>query len=287
MRNKFRRNRNVHSTRLLKLSFTAGYELLDTLDRATTTPPTANPNAAAEATTLITSLLTTAPRHLTRSPYYIRPSKPTRLSPSPEACPPPHLSMLAVRPRPASALGGTGIRRIPRILSANTFPILRLSKPQPRSLSRIITDMVKQRQRRLNVRDSTLEWAKRGEMEDEWDRLLWDMHGVGDEDGLEPPPPPMPKAERGLDDDKDLEANEGLKWSWAWEARWLGRVVSWQMYQQRVRTQERVKSMQEIVDRETEMARKEREERRARRVAEGRRKKDFEEIVGRGGASKR
>ncbi|KAB2570766.1 DNA repair protein [Lasiodiplodia theobromae] len=272
IRNKFRRNRHVHSTRLLKLSFTAGYELLDMLARASSSPATAtcSDDAKESATQLVANLLASAPPHLTRSPTdpNAQPRGPKRLDPSPEACPPPSARTLAIRPLPATALGGTGVRRVPRLVSANTFPMLRLQKPQPRSLSRVLTDKIKQRQRRLDVRSEAADyWSVLAQDEDEWDRLLWEREGVSPADG----------------DDMIIDEWPEAEGSWTDEPQRVVRIISAQLGVQRTRTEWTVKKMQNIVDREAELAKVEREARKVRREVARmgkKRMKDMEAILG-------
>ncbi|KAH7054424.1 hypothetical protein B0J12DRAFT_657638 [Macrophomina phaseolina] len=273
VRNKFRRNRHLHSARLLKLAFTTGYELLDTLDQAScTTSNTNNPTsyAASSAATLLTSLLTTAPAHLTRAPR--RKTTPARLDPSPEACPPPAQTLLATRPRPSSELGGSGIRQVPRLVSANLFPMLRVDKPQPRSLSRVLTDKVKQRQRRMDLREKAGDtWAALGREEDEWDRIVWEVCGVKEEDTF--------VGEEG----EGGAAAAAAASSWATEPLRVVKAVTAQLGAQRAATEKMVARMQGIVDKERELKHKEREERRAareRKSQEERREKDVEDILG-------
>lgn len=258
MRNKFRRNRHVHSARLLKLSFTAGYELLDTLDRASFSP-------AAPSSSLLTTLLTTAPPHLTLPPQAAK-LPPPRLAPSPEACPPAERKVLAVRPRPAAALGGSGVRRVPRIVSANLFPILRLAKPQPRSLSRVITDKVKQRQRRLNLRGEAADgWAWVAAQEDEWDGVVAEVCGVR----------------------ADAEEEGGR---WVDEPLQLVRAISGQLAMQKVGLEELVGKMQGIVDKEEELARVEgmqRKRERREKMMDKKREEDVRKLLGRSADSRK
>ncbi|KAL1622850.1 hypothetical protein SLS54_004870 [Diplodia seriata] len=277
IRNKFRRNRHVHSARLLKLSFTAGYELLDTLDKASSTTTAANAdnadanaNETASATTaLLANLLATAPEHLTRSPDTPRRSGPTRLSPSPEACPPPADRVLATRPRPASALGGTGVRRVPQLVSANLFPMLRLGRPQPRSLSRVLTDKIKQRQRRLDLRKEAQEYrAVLARGEDVWDRLV----GVAREE-----------SGKSGEDEGLKEGEEAL---WEDEPARMVRIISAQLGAQKREMEALVERMQGIVDKEAALAVVEREERRKRREVARigkKRAEDVEKISGKKG----
>ncbi|OJD37965.1 dna repair protein [Diplodia corticola] len=279
IRNKFRRNRHVHSAKHLKLSFTAGYELLDILDRAssttptttTTTTPTSPPPPTPTSHHLLQTLLPLAPPHLLRFPP--PPRGPRRLDPSPEACPPPARRLLARRPLPASALGGTGVRRVPRIVSANLFPMLRYRKPQPRSLSRVLTDKVKQRQRRLNVRrEAETEWMAWGVGEDVWDRLVGVAVEEEEDEGVG-----RKRGRRGGDVVRDGEG-EGDEASWTYEPQRIAKMISAQLGSQKRELVRTVKVMQDVVDKEAELAEAERKGRRAKKQRARRAKKRSEDV---------
>ncbi|KAJ9663776.1 hypothetical protein H2201_005497 [Coniosporium apollinis] len=164
-RNKFRANRELHSTRLLKLGFHAGYEALGLLD--------ASASGDTAATTKIDTLLSKTPARLTRPP-----KKPTAKSrkPTPDHLPP-EAKTLDVCPRPTVS----GIRGVPKLVNAGGVPILRFKKPQPSGLSRLIKDKIQQRQDmfdRINAMQDI--WIPLAEAEDAWDGILKERFGVTD-----------------------------------------------------------------------------------------------------------
>ena len=184
-RNKFRANRELHSTRLLKLGFHAGYEVrvpLGTYPRTWTEQKICHQaldllDVSASGDTTATAKLDTL---LSKTSAGL-----TRLSKKPATKPrnpisdhlPPEAKTLVVRPRPTVS----GIRQIPKLVNAGGVPILRFKKPQPPGLSRLIRDKIQQRQdmfdRINNLRDI---WIPLGEAEDRWDSILEERFGVTD-----------------------------------------------------------------------------------------------------------
>ncbi|KAH6860970.1 hypothetical protein BKA58DRAFT_392546 [Alternaria rosae] len=163
IRNKFRRNRKIQSPYQLGLSFKAGYETLDHLDASAT-------GDTASASTL-TQLISQLPRGLTRAPP-IRPYEKTTLPDLPKerlACLPPERAVLNVRPYATTS----GPRRVPVLASANGVPFLRLTKPQPPALSRVIQQRLR---RKIELFDTRvlLEnwWLPICQQEDVWDVLI-------------------------------------------------------------------------------------------------------------------
>lgn len=145
------------------LSFKAGYETLDHLDASAT-------GDTARASTL-TQLISQLPRGLTRAP----PIKPYQKTTVPDplkerlACLPPERAVLNVRPYAKTS----GPRRVPVLASANGVPFLRLTKPQPPALSRVIQQRLR---RKIQLFDSRvlLEnwWLPICQQEDAWDALI-------------------------------------------------------------------------------------------------------------------
>jgi hypothetical protein len=96
-------------------------------------------------------------------------------------CLPPERAVLNVRPYAKTS----GPRHVPIIASANGVPFLRLSKPQPPALSRML-------RQRLNTRINTFHlkvmlanwWMPMANQEDEWDALV-EMHAGRGMDGDE------------------------------------------------------------------------------------------------------
>jgi len=167
VRNRFKQARHSHSTQRLKISFEAGYEAIDHLD--------ASVAGNEESTRYVSELLQRAPAKTKLPPppshELLRALK--RVQAANEAREPaqPKISILD-RPRPLEQLSGR--RHVPVLFNANHIPVLRIKKPQPPSLSRLIRQRVLQRQSRHDRRwrlSSEKELAKH---EDEWDRLVAD-----------------------------------------------------------------------------------------------------------------
>ncbi|KAF2995887.1 hypothetical protein E8E13_004512 [Curvularia kusanoi] len=165
IRNKFRQNRKIQSPYQLGLSFKLGYETVDKLDAATT--------ANTASTNILSHIISTLPRGLTRAPPQPRP-----LPPPPPTYPsgrhplaplPPNRAVLKVRPHATVS----GQRKVPVLASANGVPFLRLTKPQPAALSRVLHQKLARRQenfhRQVELRNYWLPLAKQ---EDEWDALI-------------------------------------------------------------------------------------------------------------------
>jgi hypothetical protein len=178
VRNRFKKNEHIHSHNKLRIYFHAGYEAIDLLDGSVA--------GDGESTARIKDYLTRIPEELKTTPMKQPPKayreaqrgKKQRNPPLPDptestACPPPEFSELSQRPRPHSALGGSGIRRVPKLVNANGIPILRLKKPQPASLSRIIRQKLNVRTRRVETRNfCQRELLPLLEQEDKWDQTL-------------------------------------------------------------------------------------------------------------------
>jgi hypothetical protein len=66
-----------------------------------------------------------------------------------------------------------GIRKVPFLVSANGFPFIRWKKPQPDSLSRVLTNLIRMRLKKWKnfnrVNDYFVPLAER---EDEWDEMM-------------------------------------------------------------------------------------------------------------------
>ncbi|KAI4641542.1 hypothetical protein J4E93_007639 [Alternaria ventricosa] len=163
IRNKFRRNRKIQSPYQLGLSFKAGYETLDHLDAS------AIGNTASAST--LTQLISQLPRGLTRAPPIRRYEKTTPPDPPKErlACLPPERAVLNVRPYAKTS----GPRRVPILASANGVPFLRLTKPQPPALSRVIQQRLRRKNELFDTR-VLLEnwWLPICQQEDVWDVLI-------------------------------------------------------------------------------------------------------------------
>ncbi|KZM28442.1 uncharacterized protein EKO05_0001595 [Ascochyta rabiei] len=165
IQNKFRQNRKLQSPYQLRLSFQLGYETLDKLD-ASSADDTAGANTFLQ-------LIAALPRGLTNAPPTRRPPPPPPpLHPSgkhPLAVLPPERAVLKVRPY----ANVSGPRKVPVIASANGVPFLRLTKPQPAALSRVLRQKLARRVARFH-RKVELDnyWLPLARQEDEWDVLM-------------------------------------------------------------------------------------------------------------------
>ncbi|TLS30101.1 hypothetical protein PpBr36_03846 [Pyricularia pennisetigena] len=86
------------------------------------------------------------------------------------------------RPRPAEELGGSGIRRVPYVVSTATHdPFLRITKPEPISLSMAIRGRIKQKQRWADFRIDSFEYGGKrlAQLEDQWEDLVAGGPGLG------------------------------------------------------------------------------------------------------------
>ena len=101
-------------------------------------------------------------------------------------------------------LGRTGRRhRVPTLVSACRFPMLRFQKPQPKNLSRVLRDKIIQRNRRYQNIAQLEGDVVVAEREDAWDRLLA-RH--------------CPKGVRTAEEDvrqRELQDPESLRWRYA------------------------------------------------------------------------
>ena len=111
------------------------------------------------------------PRGLTRAPPIRRYEKTTLPDPPKEwlACLPPERAVLNVRPYTKTS----GPRRVPILASANGVPFLRLTKPQPPALSRVIQQRLRRKNELFDTR-VLLEnwWLPICQQEDVWDVLI-------------------------------------------------------------------------------------------------------------------
>jgi hypothetical protein len=151
--------------------FNASYALadnrqaVDKLDACTADDP-------ASVNTL-SRLIATLPRGLTNAPPASRPlPTPPPSHPSgkhPLDILPPERAVLNNRPYAKVS----GQRQVPRIASANGVPFLRLTKPQPAALSRVLRQKLDRRIERFHRRVELQNyWLPLAQQEDEWDELV-------------------------------------------------------------------------------------------------------------------
>ncbi|KAI1134269.1 hypothetical protein F5Y05DRAFT_241248 [Hypoxylon sp. FL0543] len=192
IRRAFRRNLTDTSPRLVYPALKAGYQSLALLRSAASSPSSASPNADHDS---IISFLRARLDERNRSleakirhpPHSRNPPKqstaprpgtlpllvnvtpaPTRQNPNPE---PKYVT--PSRPRPASELGGTGRRKIPKIDMASDFPILRITKPQPLVMSRVLTQKILKRVARMDLIVATKEEIMPdADLEDQWEKSV-------------------------------------------------------------------------------------------------------------------
>lgn len=129
-------------------------------------------NDSASVSTL-SRIIATLPRGLTNAPPAHRSSS---------TSPPPHPSgkhPLDILPPERAVLNNRpyaqviGQRQVPRIASANGVPFLRLTKPQPAALSRVLRQKLDRRIERFHRRVELQNyWLPLAQQEDEWDELV-------------------------------------------------------------------------------------------------------------------
>ncbi|KAI0899019.1 hypothetical protein F4806DRAFT_322469 [Annulohypoxylon nitens] len=92
-------------------------------------------------------------------------------APTPENPRPTPVYATPSRPRPASELGGSGRRQIPRLDMASDLPFLRIKKPQPPILSRVLTQKIKKRVLRYDTLGEFWDYSlPDAELEDMWEQ---------------------------------------------------------------------------------------------------------------------
>ena len=167
--------------------------------------------------------------------------------------------VLEIRPLPLEKLSGR--RHVPILTHASGFPFLRFKKPQSPFLSRVLRN-------KLNQRQNLFETLKRldeehnpvAAWEDQWDQHVRQQLGQENRDNWE------------WMDEETLERPGG----WRQEVLRARRDV-WERIQLGFRkTQEKAKVMLGIVDKEKELQRKEKWDRRQAKRLEKMRKKEEE-----------
>ncbi|KAI1436521.1 hypothetical protein GGR50DRAFT_226933 [Xylaria sp. CBS 124048] len=185
IRRAFRRNTTDTSPRIIFPALSAGYRMLEVLHGAATSP-------ASEHYTSVTAFLRDrlaerkhsldvyvpppplkpgAPRPLTK-PLLVNVAPP----PTPENPYPTPQYITPDRPRPLSELGGSGRRQIPRLDLADGVPFLRIKKPQPALLSRVLRQKIVRRVKRVESAKQMLnEDMEDARLEDDWEEQVADL----------------------------------------------------------------------------------------------------------------
>ncbi|OTA94205.1 hypothetical protein M434DRAFT_394960 [Hypoxylon sp. CO27-5] len=192
IRRTFRRNRADTSPRLVYPALKAGYQILALLRSAASSPSFTSPNADHDS---IISFLRARlaernrslaakeshPPHSRNPPKQSSAPRPGTIpllvdvtpAPTPQNPNPKPVYATPSRPRPASELGGTGRRKIPRLDMASDFPIMRITKPQSPLLSRVLTHKIRKRVARTeSVQTSWEEAIPDADLEDEWEKSI-------------------------------------------------------------------------------------------------------------------
>lgn len=159
--------------------------------------------------------------------------------------PAPRGTALDARPRPAFSLPSK--RRVPVLISANKIPVLRLTKPQPASLSHYIKSRIVDRQKRQDRKASLEDQLQLARWEDDWDDIL---------------------SQKGVRQPKSKQ--EG---TWSREVFLLLKETLKKIEEEGRKNREMAERMVKIVDREKELAEIERKARRREKNEERRRRK--------------
>ncbi|KAH8164981.1 hypothetical protein CIB48_g3277 [Xylaria polymorpha] len=191
IRRAFRRNVADTSPRIVYPALSAGYRMLSVLHEAATSPDSTH---HASIITFLQSRLAERQRSLANRPPPPKGPKPG--SPRPGTLPllvkvaPATKTRAAVyatphRPRAQSELGGTGRRKIPRLDVASDFPFLRLTKPQPVVLSRVLRQKLAKRVARMGqLIELEEEHRPAAVLEDEWDAEVARLERAENRHGL-------------------------------------------------------------------------------------------------------
>ncbi|KAI1121049.1 hypothetical protein F5Y10DRAFT_109863 [Nemania abortiva] len=179
----FRRNVADTSPRIVYPALTAGYRMLSVLQDAATSPSSEH---HASITTFLHTRLAERQRSLANRPLPNPSPKPgsprpgtlpllENITPAPSPRNPDPKPAYATphRPRPQSALGGTGRRKVPRLDMAGDFPFLRFTKPPPAQLSRVLGQkIVRRAERQFAVQEMEEEKLPDARLEDQWDVIV-------------------------------------------------------------------------------------------------------------------
>lgn len=241
VRNRFKQIVHLHSYPRLKLSFQAGYEAVDRLDAAVA--------GDEDSTRYIASLLARTPEKTKAAPpRHVLPKEKRKSSSDDtpatgEKSAPPFKPSdeLFSRPHPLSRLPGK--RHVPVLFNANRIPVLRIKKPQPESLSSVIKNILKTRQKRTTRHHWLTDQLRFAQYEDMWDHLIEETAREGQED-------------------REKENEPAKDPPWAEEFEVALEDVESKIQEERAKNIRTAKAMLAVVDREKKAYAKEREERR-------------------------
>ncbi|KAK4959424.1 hypothetical protein LTR10_004228 [Elasticomyces elasticus] len=225
IRNRFKQARHEQSTRRLRLAFEAGYEAIDHLDAAVA--------GDVPSHDYILELLAKAPTKVKQAPpMAITPETVMELK---RSLHPQHSTpkpSLFDRPLPLSQLSGN--RHIPVLYNAQGMPVLRLSKPQPESLSGYINHRLQIKQKRHDTRHRLTEELEMARAEDKWDEIV-----------------------QQYDRGQRRARGENV---WAYEVYEARNEVMRKLSDEKWKNQVMAEKMQAVVDRETEQVKLEKEQ---------------------------
>lgn len=231
VRTRFRDARRSQSHRQLRVSFEAGYEAIDHLDAAAT--------GNVQSKDYIVALLDRAPERVKRPSRDVSSFTNNQIqavdAQSGTRRQQDSKPSLFDRPLPLDRLSGK--RHVPVLFSANGIPVLRVKKPQPQSLSGMIRNRVKQRQNRQDLRWSLTEDLDVAATEDQWEELVAENN----------------------DQEKELGGRQQES-KWVDQTKLAIRDVSRRLFEEREKNRLMAVKMQGVVDRETELAKKDKTE---------------------------
>ena len=264
---RFREDARLQSLAQITRGLRAGYEALDLLQ--------ASANGSEEATTRVNSLLESYDaKNLERQRYrstlvkaeIIKQSKRDQPKPKekPRVAGPPHPAPRNIleEPVPLSKMKyppSTGRRRIPHFVAANNIPFLRYHKPQPKRLTGTIVGIMKTEVNRWKARKRMTGMIAFGDDEDQWDNLTEKRlnRSQGEHEDLFKP---------GRREEESKYSNKGANSdvsSWSRDTRDVDAEVQSKLWKSLHERMERGERMFEIALKERELAKVEKEQRKA------------------------
>ncbi|KAI9782058.1 MAG: hypothetical protein M1816_001999 [Peltula sp. TS41687] len=252
VRDTFRRNKEVQSKRWLTHGFNAGYEALELLRSSSAVT---SDEQTSSSTTRILELLDKASAVTQPRASHDAPTRPPRATKPPRTEPFPGATPALARPH----LQISGRRHVPVLANANSFPFLRFKKPQSPFLSRVLRDKIMQKTKRFTLLLELEDAVDEARAEDVWDREIAKTTAEG-------------RVKSGSSRKRQRQQQQQQQqWTTA-EPGWTPAVegvvahVKQQIKESEAKKTALATRMYEIVERERELARKEKAERRLRRV---------------------